>query len=358
MLMRGSQIVAEAAVRAGLRFYAGYPITPQNELPEYLSARLPEVGGVFIQGESEIASVNMIMGASVVGARVMTSSSSPGISLKQEGFSYLAGLELPAVIANIMRGGPGLGNIQPAQADYFQATRGGGNGDYRFLVFAPAGAQELCDITTAAFEMADKYRNPVMLMGDGLMGQVMEPVIFPDPVDVDTLPKKDWVLDGCQGRAKHILYSMKLEASELLDHNLHLQSKYDRMTDTERRWEYYQTEGAEVIGVAYGTVARIMKGAVAELRKKGYPVGLFRPISLWPFPKPELRALARGGVKFAVFELSAGQMVEDVALSLGQRAEIIFHGLPSGPMPTPSQMVEFLLSVLKDDGRLGRRYDI
>jgi len=228
--MNGSQTVGEAAVRAGCRYYFGYPITPQNELPEYLSARMPEVGGTFIQGESEIASINMVLGASVAGGRTMTSSSSPGISLKQEGISYMAGMELPAVIINMMRGGPGLGNIAPSAADYFQATRGGGHGDYRTPVLAPAGGQELVDLTFEAFDLADKYRNPVMILGDGLMGQVMEPVVFPDFIDLEDLPEKDWALRGCKGREARAVFSMILgQKGELYRHNLDLQKKYDRI---------------------------------------------------------------------------------------------------------------------------------
>ncbi|MBT3255024.1 MAG: 3-methyl-2-oxobutanoate dehydrogenase subunit beta, partial [Deltaproteobacteria bacterium] len=216
MLMNGSHVVAEAAVRAGCRYYFGYPITPQNELPEYLSARMPEIGGTFIQGESEVASINMVLGASVAGGRVMTSSSSPGVSLKQEGISYMAGMELPGVIINMMRGGPGLGNISPSAADYFQATRGGAHGDYRTPVLAPGGSQELADLTFVAFDIADNYRTPVMLLGDGLMGQVMEPVIFPDFIDLEDLPKKDWILDGCKDREPRALFSMLLGQGQAL----------------------------------------------------------------------------------------------------------------------------------------------
>jgi 2-oxoglutarate ferredoxin oxidoreductase subunit alpha len=289
MLMNGSHTVGEAAVRAGCRYYFGYPITPQNELPEYLSARMLEVGGTFIQGESEVASINMVLGASVAGGRTMTSSSSPGISLKQEGISYMAGMELPAVIINMMRGGPGLGNIAPSAADYFQATRGGGHGDYRTPVLAPAGGQELADLTFVAFDLADKYRNPVMLLGDGLMGQVMEPVVFPDFIDLKDLPKKDWILDGCEGREPRAIYSMLLgQQGELYKHNLHLQEKYDRITAEEQRWETKHTDDAEIIVVAYGTAARIAESAIEELDAEGIRAGLFRPITLWPFPLPAL----------------------------------------------------------------------
>ncbi|HIJ41132.1 MAG TPA: 3-methyl-2-oxobutanoate dehydrogenase subunit VorB [Deltaproteobacteria bacterium] len=358
MLMNGSQTVGEAAVRAGCRYYFGYPITPQNELPEYLSARMLEVGGAFIQGESEVASINMVLGASAAGGRTMTSSSSPGISLKQEGISYMAGTELPAVIINMMRGGPGLGNISPSAADYFQATRGGAHGDYRTPVLAPAGGQELADLTFVAFDLADKYRTPVMLLGDGLMGQVMEPVIFPDFIDLDTLPKKDWVVDGCKGREPRALFSMLLGLGQLYHHNLHLQEKYDRIIAEEMRWEVKYAEDAEIVIVAYGTAARIAESAIEEVKAEGINVGLFRPITLWPYPMPALRQLSKKVPKIAVFELCLGQMVEDVILSVGERSEIYFHGVPGGIIPTPADVAEFLRSVAKGDGKVGRRIEV
>jgi 2-oxoglutarate ferredoxin oxidoreductase subunit alpha len=354
--MSGSHVLAEAAVRAGCRFYAGYPITPQNELPEYLSARMPEVGGIFIQGESEIASINMLLGASATGGRVMTSSSSPGIALKQEGISYMAGMELPAVIINMMRGGPGLGNIAPSAADYFQATRGGGNGDYRTPVLAPAGCQEMIELTFLAFDLADKYRNPVMLLGDGLIGQVMEPVVFPDFLDLQDLPKKEWALDGCEGREPRAIFSMFLgEQGELYQHNLHLQEKYDRVTAEEQRWEALMSDDADMIVVAYGSAARIAESAIEEVRGEGLAAGLFRPITLWPFPSAPLRDLVQRGKKVAVFELCLGQMVEDVVLTLGDHAEISFYGLPGGIIPTPAEVADFLRSAAKGDGKIGRR---
>jgi len=359
MLMNGSQTVGEAAVRAGCRYYFGYPITPQNELPEYLSARMPEVGGTFIQGESEVASINMVLGASVAGARTMTSSSSPGISLKQEGISYMAGMELPAVIVNMMRGGPGLGNIAPSAADYFQATRGGAHGDYRTPVLAPAGGQELVDLTVEAFDLADKYRTPVMLLGDGLMGQVMEPVVFPDFIDLKDLPEKDWALRGCKGREARAIFSMILgQQGELYRHNLDLQKKYDRITAEEQRWETKYAEDAELIVVAYGTAARIAESAIEDLKTEGINAGLFRPISLWPYPLHALRELSKKAPKVAVFELCLGQMVEDVILSVGERAEIYFHGVPGGLIPTPAQVAEFLRSTVKGDGKVGRRMEV
>ena len=357
--MNGSHIVAEAAVRAGCRYYFGYPITPQNELPEYLSARMPEVGGTFIQGESEVASINMVLGASVAGGRTMTSSSSPGVSLKQESISYMAGMELPAVIINMMRGGPGLGNIAPSAADYFQATRGGAHGDYRTPVLAPAGCQELADLTSVAFDIADNYRTPVMLLGDGLMGQVMEPVVFPDFIDLEDLPKKGWILDGCKGREPRALFSMFLgQDGQLYKHNLHLQEKYGQITANELRWETKSRDDDEMIIVAYGTAARIAESAIEELRDEGLNVGLFRPITLWPYPMAALRELATNVSKVAVFELCLGQMVEDVVLSVGDRAEIHFYGMPGGIIPTPADVADFLRSAASGDGKIGRRIDV
>ena len=353
MLMRGSHVVGEAAVRAGCRFYAGDPITPQNELPEYLSARMLEVNGTFIQGESEIASINMVLGAASAGIRAMTSSSSPGIALKQEGISYMAGQELPGVVINMMRGGPGLGNIAPSGADYFQ----GGNGDYRTPVLAPAGCQELADMTFVAFDLADQYRTPVMILGDGLMGQVMEPVVFPDPIDVESLPKKEWALTGCKGREPRALFSMLLNVNVLYRHNLHLQEMYDQMTAKEQRWETSTTDDAELLVVAYGTPARIAESAIEELREEGIKAGLFRPITLWPYPTPPLRDLAAKIGKVAVFEFSMGQMLEDVILAVGDRAEIYFHGVPGGVVPTPSDVAQFLRSALRGDGKVGRRIE-
>lgn len=356
--MNGSQVVGEAAVRAGCRYYFGYPITPQNELPEYLSARMQEVGGTFIQAESEVASINMVLGASVAGGRVMTSSSSPGVSLKQEGISYMAGTELPGVIINMMRGGPGLGNIAPSAADYFQATRGGAHGDYRTPVLAPAGCQELADLTSVAFDIADTYRTPVMMLGDGLMGQVMEPVVFQDFIKLEDLPKKDWILDGCKGREPRALFSMLLADGRLTEHNFHLQEKFDQITANEIRWENNVQDDDELIVVAYGTAARIAESAIEEVKADNLNAGLFRPITLWPYPKTPLRELASKGSKIAVFELCLGQMVEDVMLSVGERAEIYFYGLPGGKIPTPAEVADFLRSVARGDGKIGRRIDV
>jgi 2-oxoglutarate ferredoxin oxidoreductase subunit alpha len=271
----------------------------------------------------------------------------------------MAGMELPGVVVNMMRGGPGLGNIAPSAADYFQATRGGGNGDYRTPVLAPAGCQELVELTFLAFDLADRYRTPVVVLGDGLMGQVMEPVVFPDFIDLKDLPKKDWALAGCEGREPRAIFSMLLgQKGELYYHNLHLQEKYEKITAEEQRWETYKTDDAEMIVVAYGTAARIAESAINETRNKGVSVGLFRPITLWPYPMKILRNLSLKTQKVAVFELSLGQMVEDVVLSVGERAEIYFYGIPGGVIPTPVEVADFLYSAYNGDGKVGRRIEV
>lgn len=336
--MRGNHVIAEAAVRAGCRCYFGYPITPQNELPEYMSRRMAEVeGGTFIQSESEIAAINMLLGASAAGARAMTSSSSPGISLKQEGISYLACCELPAVIVNMMRGGPGLGNIAPSQADYFQATKGGGHGDYRLIVLAPASCQELADLTMEAFDLADIYRTPVMVLGDGMMGQMMEPVEF-RYVPRKNLPPKDYILDGAKGRPRRITRSLILDVEQMEAHNWKLFRKYEEIERKEVRYEEVMTEDAKMVLVAYGTAARIAKGAMKRMRREGLKVGLLRPITLWPFPSKRIKELARAVPHFFVFELCAGQMVEDVKLAVEGRAKVHFYGRPGGPVSTPVEL--------------------
>ncbi len=336
--MRGNHVLGEAAVLAGCRYYFGYPITPQNEVPEYLSGRLLDVGGTFVQAESELASVNMVIGASMAGARVMTSSSSPGVSLKQEGISYLAGLELPAVIGNMMRGGPGLGNIAPSQSDYFQATRGGGHGDYRCIVLAPASCQELCDMTFRAFDLADKYRNPVMILGDGMIGQMMEPVEFPAAVDLATLPVKDWALTGAKGRPSRTILSLLLDPKVLENHNYKLVRKYDAVTRSETDWETHLTEDARLVVVAFGTSARIAKGAIKRVREMGLKVGLLRPKTLWPFPSQPLEELTRVVRHLLVFEMNTGQMVEDVRMAVKGQADVNFYGRPGGVVPTPEDL--------------------
>jgi 2-oxoglutarate/2-oxoacid ferredoxin oxidoreductase subunit alpha len=337
ILMQGNKVVGEAAIRAGCLFYAGYPITPQNELPEYMAENLRKVkGGVFLQSESEIAAIHMIAGASAAGVRVMTSSSSPGISLKQEGISSMAACELPGVIVNMMRGGPGLGNIAPAQGDYFQATRGGGHGDYRTIVLGPATGQELADLTMDAFDLADEYRTPVMILADGMIGQMMEPTIFKEPK-----PRKyseNYMMRGAGTGKSKIIRGLILPPLEMEEHNWKLARKYQVISEKETRHEAFNIEGADVVVVAYGTAARIAKGAVKRLREFGLNVGIFRPITLWPFPFCELRAVAAKVKNFLVFEMSTGQMLEDVRLAIQGHANIDFHGRPGGVVPTP---VEF-----------------
>jgi 2-oxoglutarate/2-oxoacid ferredoxin oxidoreductase subunit alpha len=341
--MRGNHALAESAIRAGCRFYAGYPITPQNEVPEYMSSKMIEAGGTFIQGESEIASISMVLGAAVTGARAMTSSSSPGISLKQEGISFLAGQELPAVIVNMVRGGPGLGNIAGSQCDYFQSTRGGGHGDYRTPVLAPASVQEMVDIIPRAFDIADKYRTPVLVMSDGMLGNTMEPVILPDPIDPKDLPEKKWALRGAKGRPGKRSISLILDTDAMEKHNWDLNRKYQEITDNEISWEEYEVEDADQVIVAFGTAARIAKGAIRRLRKDGIKIGLFRPITLWPYPSKQLRALVDRGInKFVVFELNLGQMVEDVRLALEGSADIKLYARPGGVTPTPLDLADVI----------------
>lgn len=314
ILMKGNEAIGEGAIRAGCQAYFGYPITPQTELLEYMSRKMPELGRVFVQAESEIAAINMCFGAAASGARVMTSSSSPGISLKQEGISYLAGAQLPCVIVNVMRGGPGLGNVAPAQADYFQATKGGGHGDYRLLVLAPNSVQEAMDLTSLAFDLADKYRNPVMVLADGLIGQIMEPVELRNwkPQQYD----KPWALTGAKGREKNVIKSIHLAPDALAAHNQELQAKYARMRADEVRFTQMQTDDAEVLLVAYGTASRVCQSVVKMARAEGLRVGLLRPISLYPFPYEPIHEVARRAKVAIAVEFSSGQMVEDVRLAV------------------------------------------
>ena len=341
-LWKGNEAVARAAILAGCRYFFGYPITPQNEIPEYMAAHLPEVGGCFLQSESEVAAINMVYGAAGAGARVMTSSSSPGISLKQEGITYLVGSELPAVIVNVMRGGPGLGTIQPAQGDYFQATRGGGNGDYRTVVLAPSTVQEAADLTQEAFDIADQYRNPVLLLMDGMIGQMMEGMAWHE-IPRRELPPKRWATTATEGkRGKNIINSWRSDGTGLEVHNLHLAEKWRAMEENEVRWEERGTEEAELIFVAYGTTARLAAAAMKELEKQGIRCGLLRPISLWPYPSTRLRALAERTSVRAVFtvELSLGQMVEDVRLAVEGVKPVGFFGRAGGVIPTPHEIAE------------------
>jgi 2-oxoglutarate/2-oxoacid ferredoxin oxidoreductase subunit alpha len=344
-MVKGNEALGEAAIRAGCRFFFGYPITPQSELPAYMARRMPEVKGTYLQAESELAAINMVLGASAAGVRAMTSSSSPGFSLKQEGISYMVGSQLPCVVVNIMRGGPGLGNIQPAQGDYFQMVKGGGHGDYHMVVLAPATVQELVDLTYLGFDLADQYRSPVAILGDGLLGQTMEPVQFP-PMRSD-LPAKDWAVTGARGRAKHIIASLELNPEDLEQHNHRLQSKFRAMKATEARWEEYRCSDAELVVAAYGTSARIARAAVDAARSLGHKVGLFRPITLWPFPADAMAHLADHGVRqFLDVEMSAGQMVEDVKLAVLGRAPVHFYGRYGGIVPTPREVLGEIVKVL------------
>jgi 2-oxoglutarate ferredoxin oxidoreductase subunit alpha len=338
-LMCGNDACGEGAVLAGCKFYAGYPITPQNELTAYMAKRMNETGGVFIQAESETAAINMVFGASVAGARAMTSSSSPGISLKQEGISYLAACELPCVIVNMQRGGPGLGNIAPSQADYFQSVKGGGHGDYKLIVLAPNSAQELLEHTFMAFNLADKYRTPVMILGDGLLGQMMEPIELDRKRQIVKV-EKPWAMTGCKGRAPNITKSLMLGEGALEEHNKKLQAKFNTIKVAEVRAESFDTKDADIILVAYGSVARTAKAAMAKARKKGIKAGFIRPITLWPFPSKILEGAALKSKKFLVVEMSAGQMVEDVMLAVNGKAEVDFFGRMGGGIPSEEEIIE------------------
>jgi 2-oxoglutarate ferredoxin oxidoreductase subunit alpha len=339
--MRGNEAVAQAALDAGCRAFFGYPITPQNQIPDYFALHMPEVGGVFLQAESEVAAINMVYGAAAAGARVMTASSSPGISLKQEGISYLAESELPCVIVNIMRGGSGLGNIAPAQSDYFQAVKGGGHGDYRTAVLAPWSVQEMYDLTREAFDIADRYRNPVLILGDALLGQMMEAVILPpEVVDPAALPPKPWATDGAKGRKHNIVNSLYIVPTDLEQVNLRLQARYDEMARREVRFAGEQLDDADIAVVGYGTAARVAVTAVAQARQAGLRVGLFRPISLFPFPTAKLRALAEQVRAMLVVELSVGQFVEDVRLAVEGRCPVGLLGRTGGVVMTPAEVLE------------------
>jgi 2-oxoglutarate ferredoxin oxidoreductase subunit alpha len=337
VMMKGNEAIAEGAIRAGCRYFFGYPITPQNEVPEYMSRRMPEVGGTFIQAESEVSAINMVYGAAGAGARAMTSSSSPGVSLKQEGISYIAGAELPCVIVNVARAGPGLGGLTPSQSDYFQATKGGGHGDYHLIVFAPASVQEIMDLMYEAFVTADKYRNPSMVIMDGLLGQMMEPVVMKDYADLQ-IPPKPWATTGMTaGISQRLINSLWLVPEEMEQANIKLQAKYRQIEANEVRYEEEGTEDADLVLVAYGTSARIAKSAIARARQEGKKVGLFRPITLWPFPSKRLFELAQAGKSFLAMEMSAGQMVEDVRLAVDGRAPVDFYGRLNGAIPSVNE---------------------
>lgn len=337
ILMKGNEAIGEAAITAGCRHFFGYPITPQSELPAYLSKRMPKVDGVFLQAESEVSAINMVYGAASAGARVMTSSSSPGISLKQEGISYLASSELPAVVCNVMRAGPGLGTIQPSQSDYFQAVKGGGHGDYHNIALAPNSVQEIVDMVRLAFDLSDKYNNPSMILIDGVLGQMMEPVDLGDykPQFVE----KPWAASGCVGRKMNAITSIHIDPRDMEQHNHKLQAKYRKIRENEQRSEAWMMDDAEIMVVAYGLCSRIAKSAVRTAREEGIKVGLFRPISLWPFPEIKLNKYIKKVQGILVLELSAGQMIEDVRLINNGRVPVFFHGRYGGMTPSVEDVV-------------------
>ena len=350
-LWKGNEAIAEAAIRAGCDCFFGYPITPQSEVPEYMSSHLPKAGGVFVQSESEVAAINMVYGAAGAGMRAMTSSSSPGISLKQEGVSYMAACQLPAVIVNVMRGGPGLGSIQPAQGDYFQATRGGGNGDYRTVVLAPSNVQETADFVQEAFDIADQYRTPVVVLADGLIGQMMEPIEW-RPVPRRQLPPKDWAACGKKGRSRtNVINSLFLNPEECDALNRRLTAKYADIEKNEVRWDTAFCEDAEVLITAYGTPARIALTALELLREEGVKAGLFRPVTLWPFPERALRNLADEAHVKAILDVemsSTGQMLDDVRLAVEGRKPVRYLGRAGGLLPTVEEIIESAKTAWKE----------
>jgi 2-oxoglutarate ferredoxin oxidoreductase subunit alpha len=335
-LLKGNEAICVGAIAAGCRHYYGYPITPQNDIPEYMSAHLPPIGGTFLQAESEVATINFLLGTSASGKRVMTSSSGPGISLMQEGLSYMAGSELPAVIVNISRSGPGLGGIAPSQGDYFQAVKCGGHGGYRTPVLAPHSVQEMYALTMLAFDLADKYRNPALILGDAIIGQMKEPFV-PTPYVPTVFEEKPWALTGCAGRPRQYVKSLYLKDNEIEAHNWKLHRKYRRMQEEEVRFEPFHMDGARIVIVAFGTAARVSKTVIQWARGEGLPVGLFRPITLFPFPSREVDEAASRADVVLVIEMNAGQMIEDVRMSTRHHDKIRFLGKPCA-MPTPEEI--------------------
>lgn len=344
VLMKGNEAIAEAAIRAGCMHYFGYPITPQTEIAAYMAKRMPKIGGVFLQAESEIAAINMVYGVAGTGLRVMTSSSSPGISLKGEGISYLAGSDLPALIVNVQRGGPGLGGIQPSQSDYFQATRGGGHGDYRLIVIAPASVQEMADMTAKCFELADKYRMPAMILADGTMGQMMEPVALPEPTDYEK--NKPWAVTGTKCERKHnIINSLYLQPDELEKTNFERFERYKQVEENETLYESFMMDDAEYCIAAFGIAARVAKNAILAARAEGIKVGMIRPITLWPFPKKPFQEAADKVKAFISVELSMGQMIEDVQLATGCKKPVTLCNRTGGMIPSPEEVLAAIKSV-------------
>jgi 2-oxoglutarate ferredoxin oxidoreductase subunit alpha len=344
-LLTGNEACAEAAIQAGCRFYYGYPITPQNEILTHMAIRMPQVGGTSIQVESELAAINMVHGSAAAGARAMTSSSSPGISLKQEGISYLVGSELPCVIVNIQRGGPGLGDISPSQADYFQAVKGGGHGDYYTIVLAPSSVQETADLVYDAFDLADRYRNPVMILGDARLGQMMESVVFNKKCKPNSF-KKEWALTGTNGRKRNIIKSFYPVQGELEEFNAKLQKKYSLIKNKEVRYEEINTETADIVIVAYGTCARICKEVLVKNKIPNIKVGLLRPITLWPFPSQIIQKIAGKVRAILTVEMSAGQMVEDVRLSVSGSCPVHFYGRTGGGIPSPKEIIGKITEII------------
>jgi 2-oxoglutarate ferredoxin oxidoreductase subunit alpha len=347
ILMTGNEAIAEAAIQAGCDFYAGYPITPQNELTAYMAKKMPQENHVFVQAESELAAISMVMGAAASGKRAMTSSSSPGMSLKQEGISYLAGARLPCLVVNIMRGGPGLGNIAPAQSDYFQATKGGGHGDYHCIVLAPASVQQAYDLVFLGFMLADRYRTPVIILGDGMLGQMLEPVVITNGSRMKLTnglqKKKPWALTGCQGRRPNVIKSFCMQDGKLEEHNEALQKNYQRIKKKEQRFQGFRLEDSEIILVAYGSMARISRSAVKTLRQRGRKAGLICPITLWPFPADIFEKIfkkKRKNLRILVIEMSYGQMLEDVKLTVNGRVPVEFYGRSGGGIPTEEQILK------------------
>lgn len=348
VLMKGNEAIAEAAIRAGCRHYFGYPITPQTEIAAYMAKRMPKIGGTFLQAESEVAAINMVYGVAGAGFRAMTSSSSPGVSLKQEGISYIAGADLPALIVNVQRGGPGLGGIQPSQSDYFQATKGGGHGDYHLIVLAPASVQEMADLTVKAFDLSDQYRVPAMLLADGTMGQMMEPVELEDITENKI--EKPWAVTGTEGKRKHnIINSLYLNPEQLEQKNFERYERYRQIEENECQWESFMMDDAEFCVVAFGIAARVSKNAVVAARKKGIKVGLIRPITLWPFPRKPLAEAADRVKAFLSVELSMGQMIEDVKLAVDCRKPVELCNRTGGMIPTPDQVLESIRKLAKEE---------
>lgn len=341
VLMKGNEAIAEAAIKAGCTHFFGYPITPQNQVPEYMSKRMPQIGGTFIQAESEVSAINMVYGAAGAGARVMTSSSSPGISLKQEGISYIACAQLPCLIVNIIRSGPGLGGILPSQGDYFQATKGGGHGDYHLVVLAPSSVQEAADLVAEGFDIADQYRIPVMILGDGMIGQMMEPVAFKETKGRD-LPEKTWAANGWKdkSRQRNIINSLYIEAESMKEVNDQLQAKYAEITKNETRVQEFMTEDADYAIAAFGTTARIAKNAALKAREMGIKVGVIRPITLWPFPSDAFAQAAEHVKGILCVEMNTGQMIEDVRLAVNGKVPVEFYGTVGGFIPTPDAVVD------------------